>query len=79
MDSLPANFVQPVGPTKNDVMIKLIEAVKEHPYTTVAITGILGCVIVAIDFINAKYGRESEISYTPNEGFKYATRPTNTN
>lgn len=56
MDSLPANFVQPVGPTKNDVMIKLIEAVKEHPYTTVAITGILGCVIVAIDFINAKYG-----------------------
>lgn len=58
MDSLPANFVQPVVPTN---------------------TGILGCVIVAIDFINAKYGRESEISYTPNEGFKYATRPTNTN
>ena len=81
MNNLPTNTVQtvPTDASKNEVLIELIEVVKEHPETVVALFVLASLTLVSLKYINAKYHYETTISHSANEGFKYVSKPVTAN
>lgn len=77
MNNLTSNAVQIVSAdaSKNEVLIELIEIVKEHPETVVALFALASLTLVSLKYINAKYHYETTISLSANEGIKYVSKP----
>lgn len=80
MNNLALNTTSvPINTPKNDVYIKLIDAVKERPEIFICPIALIGFALIASKYIDAKYDRETTISCTPNKGFSYVSKSVTIN
>jgi hypothetical protein len=72
LNNLPNN----TKTTPSSDMIKQIsDALNDNSTVAIVITLTLGGCFVYKTYIDAKYNRETKLSYTPNIGFEYTSRP----
>lgn len=79
MNDLIVDAISKDSNANQHTALKCLETALGHPYTSIAIISMLCGTFLTLTIINAKYGRETTISYDSNDGFTYVSKPATTN
>lgn len=76
MNNLPDNLQPNV---KADTIKQILTTLNNNSPFAITLTITLGCCYLYKTYTDAKYNRETKISYTTNTGFNYVSHPVTTN